>query len=345
MPRDAASGGVRPVEVMTIADDEVVVFTGASSCTYDDLPPDTEVTLDGVTLRTLPRRGELLCRFATVNDLHFGETVCGLVSGTDIGPVFRSLDGEDPYPEVMNGGAVAEIAKLDPAAVVVKGDLTADGSEAQYRRFLDVYHGAFGSRLVYVRGNHDSYHGGRFAAAPWQEIELPGVRIALLDTSRDAQVNGSLSIDQIEWLDELATRTDRPVLVMGHHQMWNPQVDPRVPDFFGLRPDDAEALIEVVARRRSIAGYFAGHTHRNRRQLLRATGGVPFVEVGCVKDYPGTWAEYRVFEGAVMQVARRISTPAALAWSERTRHMYQGAYAEYALGSLEDRCFLIDYAR
>ena len=26
-------------------------------------------------------------------------------------------------------------------------------------------------------------------------------------------------------------------------------------------------------------------------------GGVPSIEVGCVKDFPGTWAEYRVYEG------------------------------------------------
>ena len=47
------------------------------------------------------------------------------------------------------------------------------------------------------------------------------------------------------------------------------------------------------------------------------TGDVPFVEVACVKDYPGSWAEYRVFEGGVLQVHRRLSSPAALAWSER----------------------------
>ena len=39
----------------------------------------------------------------------------------------------------------------------------------------------------------------------------------------------------------------------------------------------------------------------------------PFVEVACVKDYPGSWAEYRVFEGGVLQVHRRISTPFSFA--------------------------------
>ena len=332
-------------EVMTVADDEVVVFAGTTSRTYNELRPDSEVTLDGITLRTLPRRGELLCRFATVNDVHFGETVCGLIGGTEIGPVFRSAEGDPPYPEVMSGGAVREMAAIDPEAVIVKGDLTCDGTDAQYRRFLEVYGEAFGDRLLHVRGNHDSYHGGTAGAWPWQEIELPGVRVALLDTSRDGRANGTLSEDQIEWLDELASRSDRPLMVMGHHQIWNPGIDPRVENFFGLEPDGSEALIEVVARRRSIVGYFAGHTHRNRRQSVPATGAVPYVEVGAVKDYPGTWAEYRVYEGGILQVDRRTSSPSALAWTEQTRHMFEGAYAEYAFGSLSDRCFLIETTR
>jgi hypothetical protein len=61
--------------------------------------------------------------------------------------------------------------------------------------------------------------------------------------------------------------------------------------------------------------------------------------VACVKDYPGTWAEYRVFDGGVLQVHRRISTPEALDWTEKTRGMFAGAYAEYAFGALGDRCF------
>jgi len=49
-----------------------------------------------------------------------------------------------------------------------------------------------------------------------------------------------------------------------------------------------------------------------------------------------------VYEGVILQVHRRISTPAALVWSERTRAMFGGAYPDYALGRLEDRCFSID---
>jgi hypothetical protein len=72
-----------------------------------------------------------------------------------------------------------------------------------------------------------------------------------------------------------------------------------------------------------------------------ATGDVAWVEVACVKDYPGAWAEYRVHEGGVVQVEHRISTPEALAWTEQTRHMYAGLYRDYAFGALADRCFVV----
>lgn len=332
-------GSLCGVELTTVADDEVVLFDGRGLRAYEDLAPGTHYELDGVEVRTLSRQGELLSTVATVNDVHFGEVECGVISGSDVGPTFSTPVGETPYPELMNRGAIAEIERIDPVAVVVKGDLTSTGTLDQYRQFVDAYGSAFGDRLMYVRGNHDSYHGLAFADEPFQERVVPGATLALLDTARIGQVNGSLSADQLEWLDELAARTTTPVLVFGHHHAWSPDHDPRSDDFFGLRPADSEALFEVFARRRNLAGYFAGHTHRNRRVVVAEAGGAPFVEVACVKDFPGAVAEYRIFEGGIAQVFRRISDPAALRWSEQTRAMYEGGYGAYAFGNVRDRCF------
>ena len=71
---------------------------------------------------------------------------------------------------------------------------------------------------------------------------------------------------------------------------------------------------------------------------------IPTVEIGCVKDFPGTWAEYRVHEGGVMQVVHRVSTPEALTWSNRCRHLYADFgtdYQTYAMGTLAERCFVM----
>jgi predicted phosphodiesterase len=326
-------------ELTTVADDEAIVHDGAIVRRYEGLAPDTPHEIGGFAFRTLPRFGERLATITTVNDVHFGETECGVIDGLDMGPVFAAEPGEDPYPEMMNRGAIAEMRALDPDVVVVKGDLTCNGTVQEYDAFRAAYVNAFGDRLVHVRGNHDGYHGGTFAAHATQRVDLPGVTLAVLDTTDPGHTPGRVTADQLEWLDDLAGTADRPVLLFGHHHAWSPDSRERPASYFGILPDDSERLVAVVARHPGILGYFAGHTHRNRVRRFSATGDRPWTEVACVKDYPGTWAEYRVFEGGVLQVHRRISTPDALAWTEQTRHMFVGTYAGYAFGSLEDRCF------
>jgi predicted phosphodiesterase len=326
-------------ELTSVTDTEAVIHDGADLRTYDELAPGTDHEIDGFAFRTLPDLGERLATFATVNDVHFGEEECGVIEGFDVGPTFRSAPGEPPYPEVMNGGAIREMQALEPDVVLVKGDLTCNGTDDEYAQFLAAYEPAFGDRLVHVRGNHDGYHGGTYAATPFQRVDLPGATLALLDTTDPGATPGRFTAEQAEWLDDLAGTADRPVLVFGHHHVWCPDSKQRPASYFGILPDSSERLVEVVARHPRILGYFAGHTHRNRMRTISSTGDRPWVEVACVKDYPGTWAEYRVHERGVLQVHRRISTPEALAWSEQCRDMFAGAYTDYALGRLEDRCF------
>ena len=338
----AAEATAMGLELTTVSDDEAVFYDGADVRRHDGLEPDAEYDLEGERFRTLPRPGgERLATFATVNDVHFGETECGVIEGLEMGPILRAEPGEPPYPEMMNKGAIAEITAIEPDAVIAKGDLTTHGMKEEFQAFLDHYGAAFGDRLHYVRGNHDGYFGETFAADAPLEVTLPGVMLAVIDTVIPTQTPGQVTAEQIEWLDELGARADRPVLVFGHHHVWNPGSRTRAETYFGIRPDDSEALIDVFARRPALAGYFAGHTHRNRVRRFPATGDVPFVEVACVKDYPGTWAEYRVYEGGILQIHRRISSPEALDWTERTRAMFGGMYPQYAFGSLADRCFLI----
>ena len=330
------------MDLTTVADDEAVLHDGVVEHRHEGLDPDTDYELDGHRFRTLARPpGERLATVCTVNDVHFGEVECGILNGVDDHPIYTAAPGDDPYPEVMNRAAVADMKAAHPDAVVVKGDLTSMGTRAEYQAFLDTYGPAFAERLVHVRGNHDAYHGEDFASQAPLSVTLPGVTLAVLDTSIPGLASGGLSAESLEWLDQLAAEADRPVLVFGHHHPWDPGSTERPDAYFGINPDDSERLVDVVARRPRIAGYFAGHTHRNRVRRFSATGDVPWVEVACVKDFPGAWAEYRVFEGGILQVFRRISAPDALAWSEKTRDMYGGLYEMYAFGALDERCFPI----
>jgi 3',5'-cyclic AMP phosphodiesterase CpdA len=224
--------------------------------------------------------------------------------------------------------------------VVVKGDLTCDGADSEFAEFEACYRPVFTDKLHVTRGNHDAYHGqSSYTGDEW--IELPGVAVALLDTVRPEHTPGAISAEQLEWLDQHAAQADRPVIVMGHHQQW--VSGGRHSDYFGIDPDSSDGLDAVVARRPQIVAYAAGHTHRHRVRRMPVSG-VPSIEVGCVKDFPGTWAEYRVYEGGITQVVHRMSSAEALSWSERCRHLLADFgidYETYALGNLEDRCFNI----
>lgn len=324
-----------------MADDEAVVHDGFDVRRYPGLEPDHIYEIEGFAFRTLARpAGEHLCTFATVNDVHFGEVECGIIEGLDIGPTFAVPDGAMPYPEVMNRAAVAEIAAIDPTVVVVKGDLTSRGTVEEYQDFLDVY-SIFGDRMHHIRGNHESYNHATFAADAPFVVDVPGARLAVIDTSLDGKASGGVSAETLAWLDDLAAPDGPPILLFGHHHVWSPESSNRPDNYFGINPDDSERLVELVARRPRIRGCFAGHTHRNRVRRFGLTRDVPWVEVASVKEFPGSWAEYRVFEGGVLQIHRRISSPDALEWTEKTRHLYADTYFDYSFGELGDRCFAI----
>jgi hypothetical protein len=107
------------MDLTTVADDEAVIHDGLEVRTYGGLEPDTLQEIEGFVFRTLRRPpGELLCTFATVNDVHFGETVCGLIDGVDLGPVYSVPEGAEPYPAMMHRHALDERAAADPAEVV-----------------------------------------------------------------------------------------------------------------------------------------------------------------------------------------------------------------------------------
>ena len=366
---------VHDAELMTVGSDEAVITfrtdgadavttrvgdaeattTGPYHCAQVvGLEPGTEYELDidgavrsewlPASFTTLVRpAGRLLATIATANDVHFGEVECGRIGDLgeeELGPILRAEPGEPPYPEVMNGAVIGEMRALDPDAVVVKGDLTDAGGETEFETFLDAY-GALGARMQWVRGNHDVMTDPHFADgyAPYP-VDVDGVTLAVVDTVVPGSDRGQLSGEQVAWLDDLAGSVTTPVLVFGHHHVWNLAADHRSGTYFGINPDDSEALAAVVQRRENIVGYFAGHTHRNRVRRFGTARDVPFVEVACTKDYPGAWAEYRVHEGGYTQVVRRAAAPAAMAWSEKTRRMFAGLYRDYALGPLGDRCFM-----
>ncbi|HKI75163.1 MAG TPA: hypothetical protein VJ998_10980, partial [Pseudomonadales bacterium] len=74
------------MELTTVSNNHAVFFKGHEVHKVHDLEPGTEHVAHGEQFATLPDLGRRLSRFATVNDVHFGETVCGVMDGTDMGP-------------------------------------------------------------------------------------------------------------------------------------------------------------------------------------------------------------------------------------------------------------------
>ncbi|HUV11614.1 MAG TPA: metallophosphoesterase [Acidimicrobiia bacterium] len=365
-PRNAELTSVGPDEIVvtfsTDGDDPVVTRIGAEEFTTRGphhvvraigLEPSTEhpIDVDGaepgtwlpLSTRTLDRPpGRLVATFATANDVHFGETRCGITGFAEVdavGPILMAEPGDDPYPEVMNRAVVAEIAALAPDVVVVKGDLTDQGSEEEYTAFLAAY-GVLGDRMFHVRGNHDAMIDPSMAIedAPYT-VDLEGVTIAVLDTVNPGTDAGRLDAEQVRWLDDLATERAGPVIVLGHHHCWNVDGGSRAGAYFGIQPDDSEALVATFVRNDNLVAYSAGHTHTNRVRRFASTGARPFGEVASTKEFPGAWAEYQVYEGGFTQVMRRVMEPEAFAWAQKTRALIQGAYTDLVFGGLEHRCF------
>lgn len=323
------------MELTTVTDTQAVLHDGLRVVRVDGLRPGKEHTVEGVTFRTLPKPGgERLATVVTVSDLHIGETECGRYDGVDLGPPLVAGPGEPPYPETMARAAAAEIAGIEPDAVIAKGDLTGQGTGAELKTFMDIFGGL---PLHWAYGNHDVSSRSELGPRPATElVTVAGARIALLDTAVPGQAGGRVTEEQLGWLDDLAVDGTTPVLVMGHHPLFD-----HAAFTAGINAEDSDRIVELFSRRPALAGYFAGHSHRNLVRRLPGTGPVPWAEVGATKDYPGVWAEYRIYEGAVMQVVHRISSPEALAWTDRTRQMFGGLYPSYSFGSLDDRCFYV----
>lgn len=321
----------------SIGQNFAIFHAGTREHVVNELRPGETYEHFGHRFTTLPELGRRLSTFGTVNDVHFGETQCGLIEGSDIGPVLSADPGDLPYPEMMNAAVIESMQAHELDAVLVKGDLTSHGTMEEFDRFVEVYLAAFGDRLEFIRGNHESYPNPELHAVSQVHVRLPGVELAMIDTSRPYAANGTVRGEDLDWLDAVASAATVPVLVFGHHHIWRPRNE-RDDDYFGIQPGASEQLIEVMSRNEALIGYFAGHTHRNRVQQIN---GKPYVEVASVKEFPGMWARYEVFERGIVQVNIRANSDAALIWSEKTRAMYNGHYFDYAFGNLNDRSFVV----
>jgi 3',5'-cyclic AMP phosphodiesterase CpdA len=253
----------------------------------------------------------------------------------------------------MNEDAVADINAADIDAVFIKGDIADRGRREQFeiaKRTFDGFRAPWHAFL----GNHDHYallegeevDGYALLGQPRapRSLELGGWRLVLLDTVEPGHHHGVFPDERFRWLEnELAeTRENaQPTLLLTHHQPVPPEHAKSYPNSIGIVPDHSTRLFELLGRNPQVQGVLIGHTHRNRVRRYAASGEIPFVEVHCVKDYPGGFARYELYDdGTFRQEVRRTSSARALAHSTRCRDFFDGGYRDFALGTLADRAWV-----
>lgn len=177
-------------------------------------------------------------------------------------------------------------------AILLTGDLAAHaGTDAEYDRLVDVLTAAT-VPVWLAAGNHDAPMRLR------ERFSLPGagdrldyiagaiggLRVVVIDTSREGRVDGALDASQCEWL--AATIADgEPTLVALHH--------PCVP-LVGEAPamlrldDDSIGRLTAVVRDSPIVALVTGHAHAT---VFTSLAGVPVVIC------PSSSHEFGFFEG------------------------------------------------
>jgi 3',5'-cyclic-AMP phosphodiesterase len=326
---------------------------GPGAVTIDGLHPGTgyDLTVSGpgsprrlvervTTLRPPP--GRLIDTFATINDIHLAEPGFGLRN--TIEEPWPIPAGRGAYPWRCLDAAVDEAIHWGARALVVKGDMTAQGTASEFHEI--------GERLGRVRvpvmatfGNHEYYeletdgrtilehYGIHVPREPWAS-DRPGIRLVFALTPRPGERSGAIDERQRARLVALAAGAPGPAFLVLHHQpqRWRwPTEYPR-----GIDGRQARPFLDELAAANPASFVASGHTHRHRR---RRVGSVEVVEVGSTKDYPGTWTGYAVHEGGIRQVVRRIAAPDVMAWTESTGRALGGVWGRWSPGRLDDRCF------
>ena len=158
---------------------------------------------------------------------------------------------------------------VKPAAVIVNGDLALkDGLPGEYATFGQLFAPVRALAPVHLNlGNHDARE-NFWNAFPHDAAKLKSVPQKQAAVFSSARANwflldsldktnftpGELGAAQLAWLGrELAARTDKPAIIVGHHNLQT------AGGIAGIQ--DSAGLEELFTQHRHIKAYVFGHTH------------------------------------------------------------------------------------
>lgn len=157
-----------------------------------------------------------------------------------------------------------------PDVVVITGDLTECGLDAEYANLADLLRQYLPMPVFVIPGNHDRREALRRGLAHLPgvtsdpqfvqyAVEGHAVRLVMLDTLVPGAGHGELSSDQLRFLEQtLAAAPNKPTIVAMHHPPFACGIGHM--DRINLR--NAEAFAGVIARHRQVDRIICGHVHR-----------------------------------------------------------------------------------
>lgn len=327
---------------------------GVAAITMSDLEPDTsyEFTVETdsgsilgtISGRTRPDAGPVLSRIATISDVHLGLDEFG------VGRKLSEDASVEPYPLRCAQAAIREATDWGADVLLIKGDLTESGKTEQWEQAGELL-SSVEIPVLLTAGNHDVWKtsevrpagGARSIGLPYglvQELQLPGVRIVLADTSQHGRGTGDLARSR-DALLQAVDCTD-PVLLAFHHNIQRAPITWFWPA--GVSSRNAMPVVAALEEVNPRLFLSSGHTHRNRVHWLGRHATLPYTEVSSTSDYPGVWAGYEVTATTIRQSVRRIASPEAVGWTERTRAVLGGVWPRWSQGRLDDRCVDFEFA-
>jgi Icc protein len=214
----------------------------------------------------------------------------------------------DPLPGWE--AAIESVRRLPdpPDAILVTGDLTDHGEDAEYEVVKSALE-SLGVPACVLPGNHDNRATlrARFGLSgnPDDPVhyaaDLGPLRLIALDTTKPGHDSGELRAQQLDWLAaELTRAPEQPTLLAMHHPPFATGIP--VWDAIGLDPPDRAALAEVIRPHPQILRIVAGHVHRTIAAEL--AGRVAL-------SIPSTYVQGRLHFGAAE--LELIDEPAGLA--------------------------------
>ncbi|MEY2426229.1 MAG: 3,5-cyclic-AMP phosphodiesterase [Actinomycetota bacterium] len=281
--------------------------------------------------------GRELYRFATVNDIHIGETEFGFPTR------YAEADDVEPYPVRCLRAALAEAKEWGAERILAKGDLTDHGWEEEFEMFALLL-AESGLPSNTILGNHDIRDDetdgvavlrrrGLDVASTATAIDVPGLRIVMLPSASEPHA-GSWSASDTAATIEFAADHGAAVFVATHHYPQRFNVANEFPP--GIPVRQTTPLLDGLDRVAPRSLIACGHTHRHHRRHYKS---LLITEIGSTKDFPGVWAGYVVYEGGITQTVHRVVEPSAREWTDRTGKTLLGGWRWWSPGLRSHRCW------